>query len=867
MRSLSEQRLIHSLDYLSTVSGGGYAGAILCSLFVPNDLRGPAPLPAKETEIFDEVALDVANDEPSDVEDGSKCDVFALESGRTTLARLRQGGHYLAPNGTSDALFAAVIVLRNWFALAITAGISLLAFFYIVNSLALLTELLLEKAPDFMLHLQIPKGPNGPWQLALIGMALWPVSCAWAYWFTRSGIVPLSRVVRLVSMQTIAAIFIFTITFFWPNREGLSETLRDIIQAIALMSLTVYALAEFVSFWRDWRAGAKRAAKNFAEALAQEDRVRDRLSRWLLRGVIYFCGTATVGALFWISREPVWAKALFRDVGIDGRTLGLAALATGVLVISARLVLSGSAGAAINSGRRSAAVPRVRQVLAVICGLALLFALLSFWATMAGGTARWIISDPARAWKHTADIAPWLADGTSALLFWLFGTGLDSRESATLFLFMMSAMVGLAAYLIGNVDSLLNRSSFSAFYSSRLRSAYLGATNQRRQRLVANSTKEAEQVDEGAVPLDRDDPNDEITLAAYYSKIVMAPIHLINVTINETTSSSSRVIQRDRKGKSMTIAPSGYLYPPRSPAESLAILRRRDAEDLPLSSWIAISGAAFTTGAGQHTSLGTSMLATLTNMRLGYWWNSRDHSRRWPFRRPGRLVQAYLLRELRGSYKGTAGTRWYLSDGGHYENTGVYELVRRRVGFIIASDNGADPLYEFGDLVNLMRKVRIDFDTEIEFLDEAELNAAIGNGALRDVFGSLDDIRLSGKQETKAAADSVASQRKAGPYATLARIKYPKSADQAAQVGTLLLIKPRITGRELPDLIQYRDMNTAFPQQPTTNQFFDEAQWESYYRLGQLIGDTIFKKDRFQDEAVPPSWVPWRLEPLDPCQS
>lgn len=214
-----------------------------------------------------------------------------------------------------------------------------------------------------------------------------------------------------------------------------------------------------------------------------------------------------------------------------------------------------------------------------------------------------------------------------------------------------------------------------------------------------------------------------------------------------------------------------------------------------------------------------------------------------------------MLRELRASFDGTHRDRWYLSDGGHYENTGVYELVRRRVPFIIASDNGADRFYEFSDLVNLIRKIRIDFGAEVEFLNRAQLDRWLGGaGHLRDAFGTLDEIRRSGKQET--AAETRGDDPKAGPYATLAWIHYQNK--KPIPRSTLLLVKPRITGRELPDLIQYRDANAAFPQQPTTNQFFDEAQWESYYRLGQLIGDQIF--GRFASE--PEGWAPHDLEPI-----
>jgi hypothetical protein len=59
---------------------------------------------------------------------------------------------------------------------------------------------------------------------------------------------------------------------------------------------------------------------------------------------------------------------------------------------------------------------------------------------------------------------------------------------------------------------------------------------------------------------------------------------------------------------------------------------------------------------------------------------------------------------------------WFLSDGGHFENTGVHALLAEKTEFIVVADCGADPDYRFGDLENLVRKARIDFGAEIVFL-------------------------------------------------------------------------------------------------------------------------------------------------------
>ena len=869
MRSLSKQRLIHCIDYLSTVSGGGYAGAFYCSLFVPKERRGPAQDPVADSA---DAIADSGSPQATLVGNGDEtlgCDVLGSEPGQAAVAQLRQGGHYLAPNGTSDALFAAVIALRNWFAIAITMGMALLALFFFINfavvALGPVVGAIDNPGKEFLLA---PDG-YGVWQFVLIGLAFWPASCAWAYWFTRSTFVWKYRVTRLISMQSLVASLILILALMWPApRIGLHGIFRDGIALLALLSFLVYGLAQFVSYRQDKKAGAKRRARDRVEALAEEDRVRNRLSRWLLRGVVTLLSVAALAFIYWMSREEVFMRmGRITEIVIDPAILGTTAGITALLIIATRLVFKRGGGFGMTR-RRALLSRRVRQILALIFGSALLIAFVTFWATMAGGASRWIEAHAGLAWEN---ITRFTGPGLQNLALELLDppkTGLDSPESAALLLLLVTIKVTVIAYLIGNVDSLLNRSSFSTFYSGRLRSAYLGATNERRRKPPRDKTGSQPPATDNAVPLDRDDPNDEITLAAYYGKHC-APMHLINVTINETTSSSSRVIQRDRKGKSMTVAPSGYIYPPGSPSGPLVLLPRKSAEDLPLSSWMAISGAAFTTGAGHHTTLGTALLATLTNLRLGYWWRRASTGTwEWPLRGPKRLVQYYLLRELRASYQGTSDARWYLSDGGHYENTGTYELLRRRLPFIITSDNGADPFYEFGDLVNLIRKARIDFGTEIEFLDGAELDSLFVEPQLRVVFGSLDEIRHSGKQATKAQSDPDGKPPKAGPYATLARILYPELGKagepgyREATTGTLLLIKPRITGRELPDLVQYRDVNAAFPQQPTTNQFFDEAQWESYYRLGQLIGDMIFKKDRIPMGANVSRWYPWSLEPL-----
>jgi hypothetical protein len=137
----------------------------------------------------------------------------------------------------------------------------------------------------------------------------------------------------------------------------------------------------------------------------------------------------------------------------------------------------------------------------------------------------------------------------------------------------------------------------------------------------------------------------------------------------------------------------------------------------------------------------------------------------------------------------------HLSDGGHFENMAIYELIRRRCRFIVASDCGQDPDVAFDDFGNLVRRVREDFGVEIQ----------------------IDLSPLRPGSEQRARQPMVAGD-----------IYYPHG-----DTGVLLLFKPTLVGNEPVDVAQYKTRNEAFPHESTGDQFYDEAQWESYRRLGE----------------------------------
>jgi hypothetical protein len=275
-----------------------------------------------------------------------------------------------------------------------------------------------------------------------------------------------------------------------------------------------------------------------------------------------------------------------------------------------------------------------------------------------------------------------------------------------------------------------------------------------------------------------------------------------------------------------------------------------EVESLTLGGWIAVSGAAFTTGLGRTTTLPLALFLGLTNLRLGYWWDSgiryEERPGRYPqplWRRLKRIpitifrMHSMLLEEWRARFYGASRWFWYLSDGGHFEVTGLYELLRRHVAFMIVSDAGGDLAYQWGDVALLTQQVREDFGAEIVWLDPkpagggarpngwaAFYSAAVPPWIQRwidpDTLGALKDIR-----------------RESDHHAALARVTYDRSPD----VSWILLLKPSLSDGLTEDIINYGKVNTAFPQDPTSDQVFDDVQWESYRALGQQIAEKVLR--------------------------
>jgi hypothetical protein len=233
-----------------------------------------------------------------------------------------------------------------------------------------------------------------------------------------------------------------------------------------------------------------------------------------------------------------------------------------------------------------------------------------------------------------------------------------------------------------------------------------------------------------------------------------------------------------------------------------------------LGTAMAISGAAASPNMGYHSSPIVTLILALFNVRLGWWLGNPARANRTGvhgvpiYGRDGPVWGAApLISECFGQTK--RDSRYvYLSDGGHFENLGLYEMVRRRCRRIVVSDAGCDPQNMFADLGNAIRKIRVDLGIDIK----------------------LESMNLHPRTDVY-----VPGADRAGFYCGVGRILYPEG-----EPGTLIYLKPGLYGGEPQDVLNYASENMLFPHEPTSDQWFSESQFESYRRLGQHVGERVF---------------------------
>jgi hypothetical protein len=513
--------------------------------------------------------------------------------------------------------------------------------------------------------------------------------------------------------------------------------------------------------------------------LPRQDRIRQRWLIWRtvnwIRRVNLLLMWSAAGALLMV--VGVWAfhEALIQDSGWQDKGLERALAAFGVVggllaMISSRIV-------AVGRGR--------------------LLKIASFALTISGYV---LIALALVTWYHVlwTTIYP-----SSENLEIAAGTGWDKWQLFWYLLIGSTVPVALSVTRIG--PWFLNWSSLSNLYMRRIRRTW-----------IIGSAR-----DEGDHPADGWSSvamRDGLRVSDLDGSRKNSPYQLITTALNMPGSTRPELL--DRKADGFVISKHTV---------GSAVTGWRDTAESPLRKMTlaqatAISGAAVSPNMGRNTMPALSPILTLFNIRLGQW--IKNPRQRTPLQSalmaPTRLT--YFWKELFGI--ASANDPWiYLSDGGHFENSGLYELFRRRCRYIVAVDGGGedpDGDLHFSTLGVALRRARVDMGVEVD----------------------IDLSRLERIQDSRDGVDYVQSQVAVGT------IRYPAGRSHGTGIGDdpntgiIVYVKSGLVrGQLTPDIMEYvRGVNPKFPHDSTSDQQFDQPQFESYRQLGYLAGSEVVRR-------------------------
>jgi hypothetical protein len=382
-----------------------------------------------------------------------------------------------------------------------------------------------------------------------------------------------------------------------------------------------------------------------------------------------------------------------------------------------------------------------------------------------------------------------VSDGNRLLLQFIHDLRLFNERPHPVGASLPEDLLALAVLLVigvglGRIIS-INQFSLHGMYRNRLVRTFLGASRPSEERHPSAFTG-FDAADD--MPLDR-------------LRAVGRPLHVVNVTLNLVADTRLAVAERKATSLTMSALHTGSQALGYRPSATYA-------SGITLGDALTTSGAAVSSNMGADASRALTFLLTVFNARLGVWLGNpgRPGAKTWTRPAPSVGVEP-LVNELLARTTET-NPYVYLSDGGHFENLGLYEMVSRRCRYIIVSDAGCDPSYTFGDLANAARKIRIDFGIDIDF------PAGLHIGPRQTARFAVGKIRYS-------------------------------AVDAELEDGILVYLKPTVTGDEDVDVANYAAAHPTFPHQSTTEQWFDEAQFESYRRLGLQTAMTLCGEQQF----------------------
>jgi hypothetical protein len=370
-------------------------------------------------------------------------------------------------------------------------------------------------------------------------------------------------------------------------------------------------------------------------------------------------------------------------------------------------------------------------------------------------------------------------------------------------------------------DFLITTNVFTlhGIYRNRLVRSFVGAANPLRTR---------KQRETGFLNFFPEDnlPLFKLAHTADASGLAPPQLHIINMALN--VPGSADIALQERKALPFSASPLcvgsrsiGHkrLNPERNLEEDMLGSYRRsdeyakgDGDPLTLGGAIALSGAAVSPNMGYHSDPALSVLLALFNLRLGGWYGNPGTPGSKKYTKNGAPMYMWdgppmNLGTIAVEAVGSANENRsfvHLSDGGHFDNLGLYEMLARRCKLIVAVDAGCDPQTALADLGIGQRLAKLDLGASIEFSDK-----------------DIADLRDCRKR------------------VVIGSIGYHKTSGKPASSGTLIYIKPRILQSDQAIVTSYRARSPEFPHEPTSNQWFTESQFAAYLALGESAGSEI----------------------------
>lgn len=371
----------------------------------------------------------------------------------------------------------------------------------------------------------------------------------------------------------------------------------------------------------------------------------------------------------------------------------------------------------------------------------------------------------------------------------------ESKFSGWMIVAAIGSMAAIGLLMSAFID--VNKYSLHAMYRNRLIRAYLGASRDKGERKPN--------------PFTGFDPDDNVAMSLLWQKKSDSPRKLmpfVNITLNLVEPISNKLAWQERKAESFTVTPlhtGSFRLGYRHSADCASIstppfMHGTPGPGITLGTATAISGAAVSPNMGYNSSPIVEILLSLLNVRLGWWLGNPGPAGNKTFRRAQPTFGIKYLADEAFGRTSDEKPYVYLSDGGHFENLGLYEMVLRRCHTIVVIDADADAGYTFDNLGNAIRKIRIDLGIPIDFPS----------------FPTLAKLADGGHTT----------------YCAVGKIHYD-SEDSCAQDGNLIYVKPTMRGDEPADVASYEREHRDFPHESTADQWFTESQFESYRALGE----------------------------------